>query len=65
MGSAAYIGTELELFAEARNWKSYLKRHFEPFIRGDVLEVGAGIGSTTAVLANSAARSWLCSTRTG
>jgi len=31
-----------------------------PFIKGDVLEVGAGIGSTTNYLYDGSQRSWLC-----
>lgn len=55
-----YVGQELDLFAQARNWKSYYARHLRPFIRGRVLEVGAGIGSTTRVLATGKEESWTC-----
>lgn len=45
-----YVGTELELFAQATNWKARLRTELEPFLEGPVLEVGAGIGATTAML---------------
>lgn len=60
MADYEYPGTELEMFAEARHWKAYLRRHISPFLRGDVLEVGAGIGATTEVLHNSEVGSWTC-----
>lgn len=55
-----YVGTELELFAEAKNWKAYFARSVAGWVRGDVLEVGAGIGTNTTELYVSAVRSWLC-----
>jgi 2-polyprenyl-3-methyl-5-hydroxy-6-metoxy-1,4-benzoquinol methylase len=55
-----YEGQELELFREARNWKRYFSRRLQPFISGDVLEVGAGIGETTPYLENEKVRSWTC-----
>ncbi|HOW17923.1 MAG TPA: class I SAM-dependent methyltransferase [Phycisphaerae bacterium] len=55
-----YVGQELELFALATNWKRYFRRHLRPFIRGDVLEVGSGIGSVTRVLCEAHHRSWTC-----
>lgn len=55
-----YPGGELELFAEATNWKRYWHSRVERFIRGDVLEVGAGIGANTAMLRNEASFRWVC-----
>ncbi len=55
-----YEGTELELFAAARNWKSYLKRRIGPYLGRAVLEVGAGNGNTTRVLCDGAADRWVC-----
>lgn len=52
-GATAYIGNELELFAHARNWKAYWSGIFRPYLRGDVLEVGAGLGVNTRSLYNS------------
>jgi ubiquinone/menaquinone biosynthesis C-methylase UbiE len=54
----AYAGSELELFAQATNWKAYFRSQMRPYPRGDVLEVGAGIGTTMAVLCDERARSW-------
>ena len=47
-----YVGTELEIFREAHNWKGYWSRCIAPFTAGRVLEVGAGIGANTPFLAN-------------
>lgn len=54
----AYVGTELELFAHAKTWKAYFARKLRPFIQGEVLEVGAGIGNTTPVLFVSGRAKW-------
>ena len=54
-----YAGTELELFAGARNWKAYWAGQIAPFIRGRVLEAGAGIGTNIALLHNSNVTFWL------
>jgi SAM-dependent methyltransferase len=50
MSDCNYIGSELELFAAVHNWKTYWSRKIRPFITGDVIEVGAGIGSNTPFL---------------
>lgn len=55
-----YIGTELEVFAHARNWKQYLRARIAPFLRGDVLEIGAGIGTTTRAFRSGTEASWTC-----
>ncbi|MBL7747200.1 MAG: class I SAM-dependent methyltransferase [Chitinophagaceae bacterium] len=54
-----YQGDELELFQHAKNWKKYFSKNIQPFIKGRVLEVGAGIGATTLLLNNGTAPSWL------
>ena len=54
-----YIGNELELFAAAKNWKNYITKLISPYIKGHVLEAGAGIGSNTLLLINPAVTSWL------
>ena len=46
-----YVGSELELFEKARNWKAYWRAQIAGFVRGEVLEVGAGIGANTLTLA--------------
>ena len=53
-----YIGSELELFAEAKNWKAYLADQIRPYLGQDVLEIGAGIGATCQMLCTPAQRSW-------
>jgi SAM-dependent methyltransferase len=55
-----YIGNELEIFKEATNWKKYLASKITHYIGGTVLEVGAGIGSTTPFLYNNTVSSWTC-----
>lgn len=55
-----YVGSELELFAEAHNWKKYYSKFIIPYIQGTVLEVGAGIGATTKVLINEKVNKWTC-----
>jgi SAM-dependent methyltransferase len=54
----AYPGHELELFQHARNWKQYYASQIAEYIRGDVLEVGAGIGGTSRFLCNRRQNSW-------
>lgn len=56
----SYVGRELDLFAHAVRWKSYFRSHVTEYMRGDVLEVGAGIGQTTRFLCDGGQRSWLC-----
>ncbi len=55
-----YAGSELELFEKARNWKAYWRAQIRGFIRGDVLEVGAGIGANTLTLAGLKYERWTC-----
>jgi SAM-dependent methyltransferase len=58
MSNPQYPGTELDVFAHARNWKAYLKDVISPWLRGHVLEVGAGIGGTTSAFRDSTQESW-------
>jgi SAM-dependent methyltransferase len=55
-----YIGNELDVFSHARNWKSYWVSVLRPYIVGDVLEVGAGLGVNTAQIYNPNVRSIHC-----
>lgn len=55
-----YAGSELELFEKARNWKAYWREQIAGFVRGDVLEVGAGIGANTLTLADLKYERWTC-----
>jgi SAM-dependent methyltransferase len=53
-----YIGEELQLFESALNWKAYFAHRLKPYIRGDVAEVGAGLGGTTRTLCSGDETSW-------
>jgi SAM-dependent methyltransferase len=55
-----YVGSELDVFAAAANWKAYMARLLHPYLRGAVLEVGAGIGATTQALWHEAVADWVC-----
>lgn len=57
---AFYAGTELDVFSGANNWKAYWKTFLDPYVVGDVLEIGAGIGSNTLRLRASRQRRWVC-----
>jgi SAM-dependent methyltransferase len=53
-----YQGTELDNFAAATNWTRFLTKKFKKFVKGDVLEVGAGLGTMSNMLMSSETRSW-------
>lgn len=55
-----YPGQELDLFAEADNWQSYIRDELKDFIGGHVLEVGAGIGKITKKMITGKIDSWTC-----
>ncbi|MEP7367335.1 MAG: class I SAM-dependent methyltransferase [Acidobacteriota bacterium] len=55
-----YEGAELDLFEKAVNWKAYWSSRIARYLRGDVLEVGAGIGANTALFATHAFDTWTC-----
>ena len=57
---SSYPGGELDLFALAVHWKAYVKAEIGKYLVGNVLEVGAGIGGTTAALNDGTARRWVC-----
>jgi len=52
--------TELDLFENATNWKSYWASFLSEFIHGDVLEVGAGTGGNLRHLYRPTVDSWVC-----
>jgi len=54
-----YPGDELVLFQHATHWKKYFSSQVKPYINGNVLEVGAGIGATTLLLNDGTANQWL------
>jgi SAM-dependent methyltransferase len=54
MAEICYPGKELELFASAHTWRAYWTATIAGFLTGDVLEVGAGVGSVTRLMADRA-----------
>jgi SAM-dependent methyltransferase len=60
MGEIPYIGNELDLFEQATVWKNYYGHFLKPFLHGNVLEVGAGIGGTTRELCDGSEQKWIC-----
>lgn len=56
----SYVGEELELFAHAVRWKNYWARQIVSYIGVDVLEVGAGTGTNTLLLASNRQKRWVC-----
>ncbi len=47
-----YEGADLESMAEAKNYYQWMTEEFKPFIKGTVVEVGAGVGTFTEHLAD-------------
>lgn len=60
MREYVYKGSELPLFAEARRWKSYLRELVGWRMRGEVLEVGAGMGAVTEAFQDVEVQRWVC-----
>jgi SAM-dependent methyltransferase len=56
----SYGGTELDIFSRAVNWKRYWTDRIRPYIRGAVLEVGAGNGVNTGFLKTEDSSRWVC-----
>lgn len=57
----SYIGDELDNFSIVINWKRYWSSMITPYLGNHVLEVGAGIGSSTEVLCSmSSTETWHC-----
>lgn len=56
--SFTYGGDELPLMARAVQWKSYVATLVRPYLRGSVLEVGAGIGAYIPYLYRPPVREW-------
>lgn len=54
-----YVGTELDLFSGARNWKAYWSALVRPYLGPRVLDVGAGIGATARVFGHERFEAWL------
>src|SRR5579871_3500315 len=60
MSDLPYVGKELDIFAHAVHWKRYWSSQIRPYLGGDVLEVGSGIGANTAFLKSESVSSWTC-----
>lgn len=60
MTELACVGSELNLFASATTWKSYVRFHLRSHLSGEILEVGAGIGAATATFYDGTQRRWVC-----
>jgi SAM-dependent methyltransferase len=60
MSTFTYVGSELDLFAAATNWKRYFRSQITRYLQDTVLEVGAGFGATTGVLFNPQCQRWVC-----
>jgi SAM-dependent methyltransferase len=60
MSQFSYVGSELGIFEKAVRWKRYFARHIAPYIRGEVLEAGAGIGGNLKVFAQFEFQRWTC-----
>lgn len=54
-----YVGSELDVFSHAKNWKAYWARMIEPFLGDEVLDVGAGIGATAINLSHRTYKTWV------
>jgi SAM-dependent methyltransferase len=54
----AYQGGELALFSTATNWKAYWAGKLAPFVNGQALEVGAGIGANAIELCLRSNAEW-------
>ncbi len=53
-----YVGTELDLFQGATNWKRYWSSRIRPYLGPRVLEVGAGLGANAPFLITPAQLKW-------
>jgi SAM-dependent methyltransferase len=60
MGEIHYVGNELDLFEEATAWKKYYGHFLKPYLKNEVLEVGAGIGGTTIMICDGSQKKWIC-----
>jgi SAM-dependent methyltransferase len=60
MSEFKYAGSELKMFALAHHWKAYWSKQIWPYLAGDILEVGAGIGSNMRLLDHGVFGRWVC-----
>ena len=54
-----YVGTELDVFSDVANWKKYWAQLISPYLGDEVLDVGAGIGSTAINLSTKKYKRWV------
>jgi 2-polyprenyl-3-methyl-5-hydroxy-6-metoxy-1,4-benzoquinol methylase len=59
MTQFAYIGSELDLFSHATHWKAYWSQRLRSTVGEQVLDVGAGIGSTIRTLHTPKQKRWV------
>jgi len=55
-----YDSSDLALFAKARNWKTYWSGRLRSYIKGQVIEVGAGLGTSTEYMCKQEYPEWIC-----
>jgi SAM-dependent methyltransferase len=60
MDNFDYVGKELTIFAHAANWKKYYSSIIRPYFGQRVVEVGAGLGATTAIMCDGTQDKWIC-----
>lgn len=53
-----YVGTELDLFQHAVRWKLYWSTIVRPYVAGNVLDVGAGLGVNAGYVCNERVASY-------
>src|SRR5262249_48333701 len=60
MAEFSYVGTELDVFRYATNWKAYVREKLRKYLVGRVLEAGAGICGGSALLYDGTQEKWVC-----
>lgn len=60
MTTFEYVGNELELFSQCTHWKNYAYSQFRKYLGSEVAEVGAGIGTNTAIFCEPGSKRWVC-----
>jgi SAM-dependent methyltransferase len=55
-----YTGTELDAMELARNYHRWILETFRPYIRGTVVEIGAGIGTMSELIAECSPDTLYC-----
>ncbi|MBD3383290.1 methyltransferase domain-containing protein [candidate division KSB1 bacterium] len=58
-GNTAYEGQDLEALADLKNYQNWIMESFGPFLKGTVLEVGAGSGNISRLYVDSAEKAVL------